>query len=78
MEFDFDVCVDSRQYLTNTSKLNLTLGTFNGKSPEGFYLNNSYLLQLGNVETISGQLVTTNDFQGNIFTFQTFFQKTST
>ena len=33
MEFDFDVCVGSRQYLTNTSKLNSTLGTFNGKCP---------------------------------------------
>ena len=28
VEFDFDVCVDSRQCLTDTLKLNSTLGTF--------------------------------------------------
>ena len=28
VEFDSNVCVDSRQCLTDTSKLNLTLGTF--------------------------------------------------
>ena len=38
IEFNFDVCVDSRQCLTDTSKWNLTLGTFSGKCPEGFSL----------------------------------------
>ena len=35
VQFDFDACVDSRHCLTDTSKLNSTLGTFSGKCPEG-------------------------------------------
>ena len=37
VELVFDVCVDSRQCLTDTSKSNSTLGTFSGKCPEGWY-----------------------------------------
>ena len=36
VKFNFDVCVESRHCLTDTSKSNSTLGTFSGKCPEDF------------------------------------------
>ena len=39
VEFEFDVSVNNCMLSTDTSKSNLTLGTFSGIYPGGFLLN---------------------------------------